>query len=30
MAFNAFRLDLDPGLTAEGFDTTSGPSQKGT
>jgi hypothetical protein len=20
MAFNAFRLDLDPGLTAEGFD----------
>jgi alkylhydroperoxidase family enzyme len=30
MAFNAFRLDLDPGLTAEGFDTTSAPSQKGT
>jgi|HubBroStandDraft_2_1064218.scaffolds.fasta_scaffold179161_2 alkylhydroperoxidase family enzyme len=30
MAFNAFRLDLDPGLTAEGFDITSAPSQKGT
>jgi alkylhydroperoxidase family enzyme len=30
MAFNAFRLDLDPGLTAEGFDITPEPSQKGT